>query len=106
VFVFLYTYFYKLLPVSLPSNCEGLPIQFCKSRGLVRGFHAILNGNFHAAFFFNEFTFRIFSFFVVQLILRLFFIFLNSNKKAFIISDAISSGSYFIFTFYVLLPFV
>lgn len=79
----------------------------CPTCGLTRSFHHILIGNIDEAMKLNIMSIRLFSFFAIQLVLRLFlfFFFLKKKKysKYFIPSDIIFSIVLFLVCFYPLL---
>ncbi|KFF06024.1 hypothetical protein B0A68_11910 [Flavobacterium reichenbachii] len=101
-FIFFYCYFSVFLSTGLRSSCEGLPLAYCKSRGLTRAFSQILRFNFENAVLLNPYSLKIFLFFLIQLIARLF---INSiirlkNFKLVLNLDIIFTFIFFIFSFY------
>ena len=102
VFIFFYCFIIPFINFGLPSSCEGMPLSYCKSRGLTRAFSQILRLNFEQAIAYNPYSIKIFSFFLLQFFAR-FFInkkVTSSNLKRVLTLDAIFSASFFIFSFY------
>lgn len=102
MFIFFYCYLSRFLNFGIHSFCEGLPLSYCRSRGLTRAFSQILNLNFEQAIVFNPYSIKIFSFFLIQLIARLVInkIIIFSNFKLLLTFDVICSSIFFIFSFY------
>jgi len=102
MFIFFYCLLVPLLNFGLPSSCEGMPLSYCKSRGLTRAFSQILKFNFSAALAYNPYSIKIFLFFLVELIMRLLINYklkLN-NIKLIVRLDVVCSALLFIFSFY------
>ena len=101
IFIFSYSYFLPYLDVSIKSSCDGLPLIYCKSRGLTRAFSQILRFKFDVAIFLNPYSLKIFSFFLIQLFARNFinFILNITNCKKVIVIDVSLTSIYFIFSF-------
>lgn len=102
VFVFFYCFLVPFLNFGFPSSCEGMPLNYCKSRGLTRAFAQILRFNFKEAINFNPYSIKIFSFFLLQLLARFFInrVVRLSNFKKVLSFDIFLSIAYFIFSFY------
>ncbi|MCA1918978.1 MAG: DUF2752 domain-containing protein [Flavobacterium piscis] len=79
-----------------------MPLAYCKSRGLTRAFAQILRLNFSEAIVYNPCSIKIFLFFLIQLIMRLFInkIVRISNFKRIMICDILLSAVLFVFSFY------
>lgn len=108
MFVFFYCFFLPYLNFGLRSSCEGLPLVYCKSRGLTRAFSQILRFHFQEAIAYNPFSIKIFSFFLLQLIARVFVncIVSFSNLKLVLNFDVSISIATFLFCFYnLVLPY-
>ena len=78
------------------------------SSGLSHGFSSIVRGELKRANEFNPYSIRLFSFFILQLIMRLsiffyLFRFKDKNKVYIAVADAIASSVMFIIFFY---PFI
>lgn len=102
MFIFFYSYLSTFLNFGIRSTCEGMPISYCKSRGLTRAFSQILNFNFKQAIAYNAYSLKIFLFFLIQLLARLV---INktinfSNFKLVLTFDIICSSIFFVFSFY------
>ena len=82
----------------IPSACIVKP---CSSTGLSRGFSEIIRFNFESAKKYNKNAIPIFTFFLVQLILRLFLvkILTNTNARALLFIDVFISVSFYIYSF-------
>lgn len=65
----------------IPSLCEKIYGKNCKSTGLSRSFSSIVRGNFEQAKAYNSNGIRLFSFFAIQLVLRVFFSALLSKTR-------------------------
>jgi hypothetical protein len=102
VFIFFYCYLSSFLNFGIGSLCKGMPLSYCKSRGLTRAFSQILNLNFKEAIAYNPYSLKIFSFFLIQLIARLVInkIINFSNFKLVLTFDIICSSIFFVFSFY------
>lgn len=108
MFVFFYCFFLPYLNFGLHSSCEGLPLAYCKSRGLTRAFSQILRFRFQEAIAYNPFSIKIFVFFFLQLIARFFinWIISSSTFKSILILDVSISVASFLFCFYnLILPY-
>ena len=102
--IFSYSYFYPMLDnqeMTLSSNCEGMPMMFCKSRGLTRAFAQLMHGHVENAVVLNKYAVSVFTFFVVQFFGRILFSFayLKMKNNKLIIFDSVFSGIYFLYTF-------
>lgn len=102
MFVFFYCFIVPFLNFGFGSACEGMPLAYCKSRGLTRAFAQIIKLNFNEAIVYNPYSLKIFSFFLIQLIIRLFInkIVRLSNFKTIVTCDILWSIMFFIFSFY------
>ena len=106
MFIFFYCFFLPYLNFGLSSSCEGLPLAYCKSRGLTRAFSQILRFHFQEAIAYNPFSIKIFCFFFLQLIARFLINMIISFplfRKILIFDISISVIS-FLFSFYNLVP--
>lgn len=92
------------LSLSVVSSCEGMPLVYCKSRGLSRAFSEILRFNIPSAIAYNIYSIKLFSFFLVQLFARIGINAMLSSKNytKILISDISLSVVFFIFAFYQL----
>lgn len=103
--IFLYCFLFPYLPFTINSSCEGLPLVYCKSRGLTRAFGEILSLNFEKALQYNSSSIQVFSFFLFQLFTRIAINIIidlrNYNKIIYL--DSAFSVVFFIFSFYKLL---
>lgn len=102
IFIFLYCLIVPFLNFGFNSTCEEVPLVYCKSRGLTRAFSQILRFNFSSAISYNPYSIKIFLFFLIQLIARLFINrvmgMINLNRvQSF---DIFFSLLFFIFSFY------
>lgn len=108
MFIFFYCFFLPYLNFGLSSSCEGLPLAYCKSRGLTRAFSQILRFHFQKAIAYNPFSIKIFCFFFFQLIARFLvnrIISFSLFRKILIFDVSISVIS-FLFSFYnLVLPY-
>jgi hypothetical protein len=102
--VFGYSYFFY--PSNHPISCfmKEKTGETCPSCGISRSFSPYTHLEFKKAMELNKYSFRIFLFFILQFMLRLFFIFLYKFKlkkpTALILkSDVIVSISSFLFAF-------
>lgn len=102
VLIFFYCFLLPYLNLGIPSSCAGMPLSYCKSRGLTRAFSQILRLNFKEAIIYNSYSIKIFSFFLLQLIVRFFInkIISLSNFKIVLISDVLFCIIFFVFSFY------
>jgi hypothetical protein len=102
MFIFFYCFIVPFLNFGFHSSCEGMPLSYCRSRGLTRAFSQILRFNFTAAVNYNPYSIKIFSFFLIQLIVRFLInkIIRLSNLKYILITDIIFSFILFLFSFY------
>lgn len=84
------------------SLCEGMPLAYCKSRGLTRAFSQLLRLNFAEAIVYNPYSIKIFLFFLTELIARfcINLIVTASNFKKVLTFDVLMSTLFFIFSFY------
>ncbi|XDZ54607.1 DUF2752 domain-containing protein [Flavobacterium tructae] len=108
MFVFFYCFFLPYLNFGLRSSCEGLPLMYCKSRGLTRAFSEILRFHFREAIIYNQFSIKIFGFFLFQLTARFFIngIISFSIFKIVLLFDISVSVISFLFCFYnLILPY-
>lgn len=104
-FIFFYCFFAPYLSVNIQSSCEGMPLIYCKSRGLTRAFSQIVRFNFQEAVHFNPYSFKIFFFFLFQFLARVFInIKVNlQNFKKILKLDIFLSILFFLFSFYNLI---
>lgn len=72
MFIFFYCFLTSYFSFGITSSCEGMPLIYCKSRGLTRAFSQILRFNFQEAADFNPYGLKIFFFFLIQLLSRIF----------------------------------
>lgn len=105
MFIFFYCLLMPFFNFGFRSSCEGMPLSYCRSRGLTRAFSQILRFNFDEAVQFNPYSLKIFFFFLMQLILRFV---INkkiniSNLKSILIIDIAFSIGFFLFSFYNLI---
>lgn len=108
MFVFFYCFFLPYLNFGLRSSCDGLPLIYCKSRGLTRAFSQILRFHFREAILYNPFSIKIFGFFLFQLAERFFINCIISFPifKRVLIFDISLSVISFLFCFYnLVLPY-
>ena len=105
--IFGYSYLFPFLAeqdMTVSSSCEGMPEMYCRSRGLSRAFALIMRGNVDKAMALNKYSISVFSFFAVQCLARILFS-LRYQKlpgSKLIIFDSVSSGIYFVYTFFPL----
>ncbi len=105
MFIFFYCFLIPYFTFGISSSCEGMPLMYCKSRGLTRAFSQILRLNFQGALELNPCSFKIFLFFLIMLLSRIF-INIKVNLKHFkrIVYWDVSSGTIlFLFSFYNLI---
>ena len=102
MFIFFYCFIMPFLNFGFHSSCEGMPLSYCKSRGLTRAFSQILRFNFEEAITYNIYSIKIFAFFLIQLMARFFInvIIRVSNLRIVVIFDVLFSIILFIFSFY------
>jgi hypothetical protein len=108
MFIFFYCFFLPYLNFGLRSSCEGLPLAYCKSRGLTRAFSQILRFHFQEAIAYNPFSIKIFCFFFLQLIVRFLINMIISFSlfRKILIFDVSLSVISFLFSFYnLVLPY-
>lgn len=108
MFIFFYCFFLPYLNFGLHSSCEGLPLAYCKSRGLTRAFSQILRFHFQEAIAYNPFSIKIFCFFFLQLIARFLINMIISFSlfRKILIFDVSISVISFLFSFYnLVLPY-
>jgi hypothetical protein len=100
--IFFYCFIIPFLNFGFPSSCEGMPLSYCKSRGLTRAFSQILRFHFKEAIAFNSYSIKIFLFFLIQLIARFSInkVLNSSNLKRILSLDIFLSILFFIFSFY------
>lgn len=102
--IFIYCWLFPYLDkegYTVPSSCEGLPVAYCKSRGLTRAFVSILHGEFEKALKFNAYSFSVFIFFCSQLVGRIILsvAYVYTKKSAVIYVDIAGSIAYFLIVF-------
>lgn len=104
-FIFFYCFLASYFSIGITSSCEGMPLIYCKSRGLTRAFSQILRFNFQEAIAFNPYCLKIFLFFLIQLFLRIFInIKVNLQRfKTILFLDIFGSILFFLFCFYNLI---
>ena len=104
-FIFFYCFLAPYFSIGIPSSCEGMPLIYCKSRGLTRAFSQIIRFNFQEAIAFNPYSLKIFLFFIIQLFLRIFInIKVNLQRfKTILFLDIFGSILFFLFSFYNLI---
>ncbi len=102
MFIFFYSFMLPYLSFGFRSSCEGMPLSYCKSRGLTRAFSQILRFNFSQAIVLNPYSIKVLLFFLIQLIARFGInkIVRLSNFKKVVTVDMCCSGLFFIFSFY------
>lgn len=102
MFIFFYCFITPFLGFGFRSSCEGMPLSYCKSRGLTRAFAQILRFNFSEAIAYNPYSIKIFLFFLIQLVTRFFIskIVRLSNLKRVLTCDILVSAVFFVFSFY------
>lgn len=89
-----------------PVTCihEQLTGEPCVSCGLSHSFSLIVRGRFAEAYAWNQYAFRIFLFFLAELILRIafsfFYIKYPDTRKQLIIVDCVGSGVIFLIAFW------
>ncbi len=101
VFIFLYSLVFSNNIHPIKSNCNDSVISACTSKGLSRAFSSILKLDFDKAVKYNKYSLYVFSFFFIQLILRIIFVVINyyNNKKTIVFFDIIISVILFIYCF-------
>lgn len=107
VFIFLYSFIAPYVVFTIPSSCVGMPLIYCKSRGLTRAFSEIIRFNFANALVYNLYSLKIFCFFLMQLLARIsiYKIIEVNNFKTILFFDIILSILLFLFSFYNLILF-
>lgn len=108
MFIFFYCFFLPYLNFGLRSSCEGLPLAYCKSRGLTRAFSQILRFHFQEAIAYNPFSIKIFCFFFFQLIARFLInriISFSLFRKILILDVSISAISFLLCFYNLVLPY-
>ncbi len=104
--IIVYSKVLGVLPEELrvKSQCISENIDDCKSYGLSRSFHLITNFRFEEAKNMNPYSLRIFSFFFVQLLLRVLssWLYVRKHKDSIIVADVVISTVYFLYTFLIL----
>jgi hypothetical protein len=102
MFIFFYCLLVPFLNFGFHSSCQGMPLAYCKSRGLTRAFAQILRLNFQRAILYNPYSLKIFSFFLIQLFFRFLInkLVLLSNYKRIVACDILLSIMFFVFSFY------
>lgn len=105
MFIFFYCFLTTYFSFSITSSCEGMPLIYCKSRGLTRAFSQILKFNFQEAIDFNPYSLKIFLFFLIQLLSRVVInIKVNlQNLKSIVFWDIFGSTIFFLLSFYNLI---
>jgi hypothetical protein len=73
VMIIVYSFVYSQNNHPIPSVYTDLTGETSPSKGLSAGFSAIVNGDLKSAINHNVYSVRIFSFFLIQLLLRVFF---------------------------------
>jgi len=103
--VFVYSFLFPFLPLTISSSCNELPQIYCKSRGLSRAFSEIMRLNFSLALEHNIYSLNVFSFFLYVFFSRIFInLYINLGRKTlFIISDVSLSSFIFLYLFLPLL---
>lgn len=102
MFIFFYCFITPFLDFGFGSSCEGMPLSYCKSRGLTRAFAQIIRFNFSEAIAYNPYSVKVFLFFLIQLVTRFFInkIVRLSNLKRVLTCDILLSIVFFVFSFY------
>jgi hypothetical protein len=107
--IFAYSGIFSPEKDNYPVTCihEQLTGQPCVSCGLSHSFSLIIRGRFAEAYTWNHFAFRIFLFFVAELIMRaafsMFYIKYPDTRRQLILVDCIGSGIIFLIAFW---PFI
>ncbi|MVX35866.1 hypothetical protein [Myroides sp. LoEW2-1] len=57
--------------INIRSSCEGMPIQYCRSRGLTRDFISIMQKGYSQTIYINPYSQRIFTFFIYAFVTRI-----------------------------------
>ena len=104
VLVFVYSGIFSAQKCNYPiqSACINKSQNSCPSRGLSRSFSEIVRFNFNNALKYNKHGIKVFSFFFIQLFLRIlasFLLFKKINKRPLIITDSILSVVLYIYCF-------
>ena len=102
--IFAYSFFFPVLSrkgMTVPSSCQGMPVAYCKSRGLTRAFSAIMRGEVEEARKLNRYSISIFVFFTLQLAARIgcSIWFVARRKSMIVYLDVLMSSLYFLWTF-------
>lgn len=88
----------------IKSACKTITGKPCKSTGLSRSFSEIVRLNFHQAKKYNQYGIKIFSFFLIELLMRFFISFLIYKKptqiKSIIFFDAFFSATLYVYCFW------
>jgi len=91
----------------IPSACEKFTGEPCKSTGLSRSFSEIVRFNFQRAQNYNQYGIKIFSFFLIEFLLRFIISFLiykrSKQIKPIIFFDAVFSTTLYIYCFWGLI---
>ena len=98
----IYSGIFPYLKLTVQSSCEGMPLLYCKSRGLSRAFAEIIRLNFSKAISFNPYSIRIFAFALFQLIIRFIsnlWLIEKFDLSKIIVVDSVITFSTFIFSF-------
>ena len=83
ILIFLYSAIFSPERNNYPIHSSETFISgnYSMSTGLSRGFSSIMRLQFNKAYAYNPFSFRIFMFFLIQLLLRIFFLFYSRNSS-------------------------
>lgn len=105
MFIFFYSLIFNFFQFGLQSSCEGMPLVYCKSRGLTRAFNQIILLRFDNAIVLNPYSIKIFIFFFIQLLTRFLINIIISAKNLKLITkiDIFFSTLFFLFCFYNLI---
>lgn len=105
MFIFFYSYAAHFINFNIQSSCEGLPLVYCRSRGLTRAFYQIINVRFQAALALNPYSIKIFLFFLIQLFARISInkVLNINNFNRVLTIDSTVSILFFAFAFYNLI---
>ncbi len=91
----------------IKSACKRITGKPCKSTGLSRSFSEIVRFNFQRAQKYNKYAIKIFSFFLIELLLRFFISFLIDKRptqiKSIIFFDALFSVILYVYCFWGLI---
>lgn len=109
VIIFLYSLVFRANNHPIPALLTDLTGEIPPSKGLSSSFSEIVRGNFELANEYNPYGLRVFSFFVAQLLMRIFFsilTFLKPKKISIpLIADITISIVIFIFCFAPLITY-